>query len=139
MILSVHYYLTTELDRSLLHRLNGRGGSRTHTTFYGQRILSPSCLPFHHSPNGSIIYKSGSFGVEASILYILSVNVGGKNKIGGTGIRTQDNGFANRGLSPLGDAAALLSGFYNTIKGNVRQEVFSYPHNISLADVISAG
>lgn len=24
---------------------------------------------------------------------------------GGTGIRTQDNGFANRGLSPLGDAA----------------------------------
>ena len=28
----------------------GRGGSRTHTTFNGQRILSPSCLPFHHSP-----------------------------------------------------------------------------------------
>ncbi len=27
------------------------------------------------------------------------------DKIGGTGIRTQDNGFANRGLSPLGDAA----------------------------------
>ena len=105
------------------HRLNGRGGSRTHTTFYGQRILSPSCLPFHHSPNGNIIYKSGSFGVRASILYILSVNVGGKNKIavlcslihydkiGGTGIRTQDNGFANRGLSPLGDAAALSRNF----------------------------
>ena len=28
-------------------------------------------------------------------------------KKGGTGIRTQDNGFANRGLSPLSDAAAI--------------------------------
>ena len=65
----------------MTRRLNGRGGSRTHTTFYGQRILSPSCLPFHHSPNGNIIYKTGSFGVKASKLYILSVNVGGKNKI----------------------------------------------------------
>ena len=65
----------------MTRRLNGRGGSRTHTTFYGQRILSPSCLPFHHSPNGNIIYKTGSFGVKASIVYILSVNVGGKNKI----------------------------------------------------------
>lgn len=27
---------------------------------------------------------------------------------GGTGIRTQDNGFANRGLSPLGDAANYI-------------------------------
>lgn len=49
------------------------------------------------------------------------------NKIGGTGIRTQDNGFANRGLSPLGDAAALLK-IHDTIKEKVRQEVFSYPH-----------
>lgn len=29
------------------------------------------------------------------------------DKIGGTGIRTQGNGFANRGLSPLGDAAVV--------------------------------
>ena len=59
----------------------GEVGVEPTQPFYGQRILSPSCLPFHHSPNGSIIYKSGSFGVRASILYILSVNVGGKNKI----------------------------------------------------------
>ena len=32
-------------------------------------------------------------------------------KKGGTGIRTQDNGFANRGLSPLGDAADKFSYF----------------------------
>ena len=48
-------------------------------------------------------------------------------KKGGTGIRTQDNGFANRGLSPLGDAAALLNGFYNTIIINIRQDVFKLP------------
>ena len=30
--------------------LNGaEGGTRTHTTLSGQRILSPLCLPFHHS------------------------------------------------------------------------------------------
>ena len=58
-------------------------------------------------------------------------------KIGGTGIRTQDNGFANRGLSPLGDAAALLNGFYNTIKGKVRQEVFPYPHiSLNLRSIV---
>jgi hypothetical protein len=28
----------------------GAGGeTRTHTTFYGPRILSPVCLPFHHT------------------------------------------------------------------------------------------
>ena len=25
------------------------GGTRTHTPFYGPRILSPVCLPFHHT------------------------------------------------------------------------------------------
>ena len=51
-------------------------------------ILSPSCLPFHHPPINS--QRNG----------------------GGTGIRTLDNGFAIRCLSPLGHAASnqLYSG-----------------------------
>ena len=54
----------------------------------GEGILSPSCLPFHHPPINS--QRNG----------------------GGTGIRTLDNGFAIRCLSPLGHAASnqLYSG-----------------------------
>ncbi len=44
---------------------------------YGQRILSPSCIPFHHLPARHLFYISG--GVDR--------------------IRTGGNGFADRGLT----------------------------------------
>lgn len=50
------------------------------------------------------LHFSGKAVFPHSIRVDSGTFVAGRCK-GGTGIRTQGNGFANRGLSPLGDAA----------------------------------
>jgi hypothetical protein len=43
------------------YEISGRGGTRTRTSGYGQRILSPLRLPFRHSAFDPIDYSPLSF------------------------------------------------------------------------------
>ena len=71
-------------------------------------------LPWLLSPN--ILFFPSFFIRVNSCPFVANIL-----KKGGTGIRTQDNGFANRGLSPLGDAAALSKNlWYHQGKGKAR-------------------
>ena len=53
-------YLAFEINKTIVNTIDypfgAGGGTRTHTTFYGPRILSPVRLPFRHT--GNCLFKS---------------------------------------------------------------------------------
>ena len=70
-------------------------------------ILSPTCIPFHHSPSLTISYPN-QVNMEAAI-----------------GFEPMHNGFADRPLKPLGYAAILH--FFYSFKQNSGQALLCRP------------